>query len=208
MKYLHICFDLDGVLINSLNVMKISWSEVQKVHGIDQPFSSYKSYIGIPFHDILDRLNIPKRSHADIKKTYDKASLERAGEVQLFEGVREVLESLKKQNIVLSILTSKTRSRTHNILTNKEITNFFDYIICPEDLPKGEAKPSPKALSYVIELAEISRSQTLFLGDMHSDLLCAADANVDYCHCQYGYEPMPDVELGIHTLRMLEGLIK
>ena len=208
MKYLHICFDLDGVLINSLNVMKISWSEVQKVHGINQPFTSYKSYIGIPFHDILHRLGVPKRSHADIKKTYDKTSLEYAGEVQLFEGVREVLESLKKQNLILSILTSKTRSRTHNILRAKGIISFFDYIVCPEDLPTGEAKPSPKALSHVIELGAINSSQTLFLGDMHSDLLCAAGANVDYCHCQYGYEPISDVELGIHTFRKLKGLIK
>ena len=39
MKIKHVCFDLDGVLINSIEVMKLSWEGSCKKLNIQIPFS-------------------------------------------------------------------------------------------------------------------------------------------------------------------------
>ena len=58
MNIKHICFDLDGVLINSLEIMESSWLEAAQKYKLDINFNSYKKHIGIPFFDILNKLEI------------------------------------------------------------------------------------------------------------------------------------------------------
>ena len=72
MKKLY-AFDLDGVIIDSLPNMEISWGVVKLNHNIEIPFSEYAKHIGKPFFDILDELGI-KEDQQKIKNTYDEAS--------------------------------------------------------------------------------------------------------------------------------------
>ena len=44
MNIKHICFDLDGVLINSLEIMESSWLEAAQKYKLDINFNSYKNY--------------------------------------------------------------------------------------------------------------------------------------------------------------------
>ena len=55
-----IIFDLDGVIVNSLVNMRISWNYVSKKYKLNIKFSEYKKYIGLPFKKILINLNILK----------------------------------------------------------------------------------------------------------------------------------------------------
>ena len=44
----HICFDLDGVLIDSFDVMKGAWHQAMEASGLDITFDMYSNYIGRP----------------------------------------------------------------------------------------------------------------------------------------------------------------
>jgi beta-phosphoglucomutase-like phosphatase (HAD superfamily) len=94
MKKLYV-FDLDGVLIDSLPNMKMSWGIVQLKHKIDIPFSEYEKHIGKPFEDILTAIGIDE-NHSSIKLTYDEASIQ-GDEVKIYPGVIKTLKELKKQ---------------------------------------------------------------------------------------------------------------
>ena len=58
-----ILFDLDGVLINSIKNMEISWDYCKKKYNLEIDFSSYKKFIGLPFNDILKNLKIRKKKN-------------------------------------------------------------------------------------------------------------------------------------------------
>ena len=61
-KYIFFIFDLDGVLLNSIENMNFSWNQTtRKKFNILTKFSSYKKYIGIPFTKILTNLGIFKK---------------------------------------------------------------------------------------------------------------------------------------------------
>ena len=68
-----IAFDLDGVLIDSIRNMNLSWDIVRDKHSVEVPFEEYASYIGKPFPDILTACGIIDNQRA-IKETYDEAS--------------------------------------------------------------------------------------------------------------------------------------
>lgn len=62
-----ICFDLDGVIINSLPNMQKSWEETCKKNNLHIPFSKYKNVIGLkPF-----KLIINKPETIDVDTVYD-----------------------------------------------------------------------------------------------------------------------------------------
>ena len=54
-------FDLDGVLIDSKKNMQISWNRVNKKYSLKKKFKKYFENIGIPFYEILKKLNIDKK---------------------------------------------------------------------------------------------------------------------------------------------------
>ena len=55
-----IIFDLDGVLINSLNNMKYALLNTEKKMNITLKFELYKKYLGLPFEDIMKKMGIKK----------------------------------------------------------------------------------------------------------------------------------------------------
>ena len=57
-KVKHISFDLDGTLINSFPIMRQAWGETMLELGLAVGFDSYKKYIGIPFHNIINNLSL------------------------------------------------------------------------------------------------------------------------------------------------------
>ena len=110
-----IMFDLDGVLIDSISNMRLSWEKTCQIHDISVPFEEYEKRIGRPFKDIIEDLGIEYTS--TIKKTYDTSSIELLDQIKIFEGVHELLVALtvvKRHKI--AICTSKDIDRTNKIL--------------------------------------------------------------------------------------------
>ena len=65
--------DLDGVLIDSLPNMEISWNMLKEKFNLKNSFKDYKKFIGLPFYDILKKLNI-KDNYKNIRSSYYKFS--------------------------------------------------------------------------------------------------------------------------------------
>lgn len=204
----HLCFDLDGTLIDSLLLMSKSWEQVQKDFNVNQSFKEYKKYIGIPFDEILTLLKIPKNKHASIKTLYNDYSKKHHREVNLYPKIKETLRLLKDLGLNFSVLTSKTKSRSYEILKSFNLIDFFDFVLCPEDLPSGWAKPSPLALLRVSELSDSKTNELLYIGDMLSDKLCSEEAGVKYIHCIYGYDPSVNAQNSISNFEEIIKFIK
>ena len=52
-KYQIVIFDLDGVILNSKENMRLSWNDVNKHFNLKTPFHLYFKNIGMPFKTIL-----------------------------------------------------------------------------------------------------------------------------------------------------------
>ena len=177
-------FDLDGVLIDSLPNMKYSWNEVKKKYKIKKSFSVYRKFIGIPFQDILKKININKNC-ISIERTYGFYSENNINKIKLYKGVKEVLKYLKKKNYTLGIVTSKNSRRTILITKKLKIFSYFDLICSPRKGLKG--KPNPDQIIYAYKKLKFLKEECLYIGDTKFDLLAANRARVPFLHCRYGY---------------------
>ena len=91
-----IVFDVDGVLINSLDNMNKSWTYVSNKYQLNKKFSTYKKYIGLPFYDILKKMKI-KANHKQIFSLYNKVSKDNLKSVKFYDNVKITLRKLKKK---------------------------------------------------------------------------------------------------------------
>ena len=187
MKIKHVCFDLDGVLINSIEVMELSWEASCRKFNIDIPFSRYKEHIGIPFFDILELLDVEKSKWEGIKDSYDYISTSELEKVFKFENIDNMFKTLKNKDLSYSIFTSKTRKRTDEILLKHFKNIHFTTVLCPEDLGDKKGKPSGEGLNIILNKINVEKKQFLYVGDTEYDVKCAQNADVNFILAGWGY---------------------
>ena len=179
-----ILFDFDGVLIDSLPAMKIAWKSVQKKFGISNTFADYKKYIGLPFQEILNQLNIDKKYHKGIKEHYSKISSQNKELIKLNPYVNYTLDWLKGNFIKTGIVTSKDKVRTLDLIQYFQLN--VEIVVTPESTEFG--KPSSQPVLFAAKNLKLNTNEIIFVGDMESDMNCAFNANCHYLHYKNGYQ--------------------
>lgn len=178
-----IIFDLDGVLINTIKLMELAWSEVQRTLNIKQEFSNYKKYIGLPFNTILTKLKIYK-NRKKIYEIYNKASVRNEKIIKLYPGVKKILLKLNLKGYKTAIVTSKDKSRVESIIKRFKIP--IQNINCPHKNYKG--KPFPDQIFRAIKKSGIKPLKVIYIGDMHVDYETSKNSKIDFIFAKYGYE--------------------
>lgn len=182
-----IVFDLDGVLIDSIETMKIAWKSSCNLAKIDIPFTEYEKKIGLPFYDILDELKIDKSIFRILKDEYNKVSISNLHLIKPYDFAIDVLNFLKKKNFNLHIVTSKEKERTSLIINKFFSRKLFEIIITPDDLKKNEGKPNPKSIEIITSMQKISPSNLLFIGDTYIDYECSLNSGCEFLFAEWGY---------------------
>lgn len=183
MKKKFIIFDLDGVLINSIHNMKYAWVNSCKKNNLKISFFKYERFIGLPFMEILKKLNIKKQLHSSVNKEYNFYSKKMIHKLKLKRKVILFLKKLKKEKCI-ALYTSKNLNRTNLILGNNK--HLFKYILCPRKDLRG--KPFPDGINYLIKKSKFKKKDTILLGDSIYDFKAARKANIDYLHAEWGYQ--------------------
>lgn len=176
MRYSHVVFDIDGTLINSEKAVLKSFQETLITEvGIEKELDELKFALGIPGKDALKILNIESRE--DILEKWDNNYNKYLNEVTLFDGIRQVIQELKSNNINLGIITSKTRKEYEGDFIRFGLDSYFDVVIRADDTIKH--KPDGEPMEKYLELADARREDTVYIGDSIYDMQCAKNAGVD-----------------------------
>ena len=202
-KILLVIFDLDGVLINSKENMNTAWNAVKKKFNIKKKFSDYFKWIGYPFTEILDKLEI-KNKQQEIKKCYYATSLKKINKIKPYKNVKKVLQYLKKKGIKMAIVTSKNKKRTVKIV--KKMNFPINNIVCPSVLNKG--KPYPDQMNIALKKAKINRNNVVYVGDMHVDYQFSKNARINFIFAEYGYGKNNKYKYNIKSINDLRKFIK
>lgn len=190
----HICFDLDGVLIDSIEIMEGAWNFSCESMGINIPFSEYKKGIGMPFEVILDLVGIESEKHQDFKNIYDEFSEKNIELIKLPAEVRDSLKRLKDENLKISVVTSKCKYRTKNIMDKFFKSDDFDIVLSPDDVPSGRGKPHPDPLLFVCAVLGVDPYNSLYVGDMKTDKTAAKRAGYHFIYANWGYGDLQKVK--------------
>ncbi len=183
MKYTNIVFDIDGTLLDTEYAVLHSLQDtVREAAGTEMPLSELTFALGITGADALERLHI-----TDIPNTLDRWN-ENMGKyadtVTVFDGMRDVLENLRKAGCEMGIVTSRTREEYGHDFRSLSIGHYFKTIICADDTRKH--KPDGEPLLKYMELSGAGHGNILYVGDSEYDSRCAGNAGVCFALAVWG----------------------
>ena len=140
-----IIFDLDGTLIDSMNVWSDIDKEFFKMH--DLPFEEdYQKEIG---HKGLKEIAAYTKSRYKLKESEDEiisiwldmAKEAYAYKIPLKEGVKSFLEYLQSKNIKMGIATSNSLELTELVLKHHDIYKYFSKVVTVNELKTNKGSP-------------------------------------------------------------------
>lgn len=101
----------------------------------------------------------------------------------VFEGVEEVLTSLKEQGYYLTVATGKARHGLDRVLDESKLRHFFDKTIASDE---SNSKPDPAMLHTLMKHFALKPEQTVMVGDTTHDLKMAQNAGTHGVAVTYG----------------------
>ncbi|MGW0891192.1 HAD-IA family hydrolase [Saccharopolyspora sp. NPDC002578] len=169
-----VVFDLDGVLVDSFDVMRqaftIAYAEV--VGDGPAPFEEYGKHLGRYFPDIMRIMRLPP----EMEEPFVRESYRLADRVEVFDGVPEVLRTLRERGLGLAVATGKSGPRARSLLDRLGLLPLFDHVIGSDEVARP--KPAPDIVLRALALLDVPPSTAIMVGDAVTDLDSARAAGV------------------------------
>jgi phosphoglycolate phosphatase len=202
-----VIFDMDGTLVNSSITIANAINYVRKNLGFEPMSQEY----------ILKRVNDhtlnpaqtfyhTKTFEPDHEKWFSEYyTKNHENELVLYDGIKELLESLKAQGHALAVATNAYRGSTIESLTHLGVYDHFDAIACYDDVRQG--KPHPDMLYKILDELDHSKDKALFIGDGPRDEMASKRAEIPYIMVDWGFTEHSDAVRSVDDLRrMLLGI--
>lgn len=195
-----IIFDMDGTLVNSSLTIANAINYVRQNLGLSMMEQSH----------ILRLVNDHTINPAQTFYAADAFSPEHekwfseyytnnhANELVLYDGIADLLLSLKKRGHKLAVATNAYRVSTLESLTHLDIYHLFDSIACYDDVAQG--KPHPDMLYKVLDEVGHGSHEALFIGDGPRDEVASQRANIDYIMVDWGFTEHTDAVRSVSEL--------
>ena len=187
-----VLFDLDGTIIDTNELIEMSFKHAFKVHlNEDRTSEEVTKFFGQPLRDSFisygeDTADRMIKTYRDFNEAiHDEGCKE-------FEGVKETLEFLKAKGIKLAIVTSKRRVLAERGMNLFDLRKYFDAIVTPEDT--AEHKPKPGPVLKACELLGVAPNEAMMVGDSHFDLMSGKTAGAKTCGVRYTALPIKWLE--------------
>ena len=179
MKYDAILFDLDGTLIDTMQIWKEVYLETLDDVGIslteEEFWPLYRS--GFRFLEF-----VPKRGYKGdvyaLQKKRDARYCDRLEqEATWINGARNVLQKIASQYPV-AIVTSSHRSYTDAIDKKIELYQVADVLVTSEDV--RNVKPDPEPLLFACSQLNARPKNCVYIGDQQCDVAAAKAAEMEF----------------------------
>ena len=172
---IHISFDLDGTMINSLPLMKLSWENANSRLNLGIGFEEYRKNIGLSFSQICKNLSL-ERLELEAYDLYFKFNQENIDKIKPINGLKECIEWMSVSNIDWSIITSKPK------ITTMPILELFDLnpkvLITADDVENG--KPYIDSSQLLTSQLSDKINKIYYVGDTTIDHLFAVNSGFEF----------------------------
>ena len=179
-------FDLDGTLIDSIDLILRSYRHTLKTHrGIEPPDEIWMEGLGTPLWvQFRHWTEDPAEIQAMVATYRDYNLANHDAMVRPYEGVADEVLRLKARGKTLGLVTSKMRSGALRGLKLLGLTETFDAIVGSDEVKNP--KPHPEPVERALELLGAPASTAVFIGDSRHDLECGRAAGVETAAVLWG----------------------
>ena len=194
-NYEYILFDLDGTLTDSkpgiVNCIRYALDK----HGIAYTDAILNKMVGPPFRVSMKEffgleLDQIEELIADYRGVYEIGGWR---DCKVYDGIFEMLDTLKKAGKHLGVATSKPIKFTDIMVDELGLRQYFDYVAGASKDASKEAKSD--VINLALEnLGVKEKSKVLMVGDRLYDIVGAKESGVDVVAILWGYGDREEFE--------------
>jgi pyrophosphatase PpaX len=185
-SYAGVLFDLDGTLVDSLELILSSYRHTIKVHlGREIPDEEWMRTMGMPLRIQLRYFTDSPQTLDAMFQTYVEHNQRNHDRLlRPFPGMREVVAALRDAGYRMGVVTSKIREHAWRELRAFGMDGYFDGMVSADDVAKP--KPDPEPVLIALETLKLAAGETLFVGDSLFDLQAGRAAAVHTAAALWG----------------------
>ena len=177
-----VIFDLDGTLVDSDKTVIRILNTIRK--DLTLPLLKSKDisfFLSLGGEGMIKKIignDLDTKKYLKIfRQRYLDDSLDNEN---LFDGVIDYLNHLKRKGIQMAVFTNKPKDLTTKTLNRHQIYDFFNYIVTRDDV--DFKKPDPDGCHKIIKMSSISPENIIMIGDSELDQKAANSASISFLH--------------------------
>ncbi len=180
-----IIFDVDGTIISSEEIIiKTTQVIAEKYLGKKLAYQQCFKIIGVNTENILRRIGVPEAEIPAYFQIYTGLLSKMSKEMQLFEGIKELILNLHSQGYYLGIVTSRVKDELDDAIERYDLVRYFNCIIVADHTKNH--KPHPEPIHLFMEKTGFCQNEILYIGDSVNDYLACEAAKIDFVLAKWG----------------------
>lgn len=171
-------FDLDGTLIDSIDLILRSYRHTMQTHrGVAPPDAVWMEGLGTPLWVQFRNWTTDEAEIRAMVETYREYNLAHHDDlVRPYDGVVAQVHRLRADGKVLGLVTSKLRGGALRGLRLARLEDDFAVVVGADDVTNP--KPHPEPVLTALQRLARTPGETVFIGDSRHDLECGRAAGV------------------------------
>lgn len=191
-------FDCDGTLVDSQFSIVGAMTAAFAVHDLPPPDPRpVRRVVGLSLGEAVAVL-LPDHDaafHAAVAESYRDAFFRqrRSGTLHepLFPGIRDCLDALEAEGVLLGVATGKSRRGLDAVLEHHGLTGRF---VTLQTSDRGPGKPHPDMLYRALGEAGVAADGAVMIGDTTFDIQMARSAHVESVGVSWGYHEVAELQ--------------
>lgn len=191
MKIEAVLFDLDGTLINSIPLIRLTFEKVFADFGIPWGNGEVLKTIGLPLREVA-RQYAPGRVEEFLDKYAEFQQSRHEEYTKLYPGVIEVLKEIKNTGLRTGVVTSKRRAPALAGMALTGIDRYIEVAVTVEDVTRP--KPDPEPVCRALDLLHTRPENAVYTGDSWYDIISGKNAGVTTIGVTWGMATREQLE--------------
>jgi HAD superfamily hydrolase (TIGR01509 family) len=177
-------FDFDGLIIDTETPEVLVWQSIYQDHGFELPLDEWEKTIGgygISTFDAAEHLSVLSSGRLDsgsLRSRYRKEADAMIHAYPILPGVISMIEQAKDAGLPVAIGSSSPHSWVDTHAKRLGIFEYFDRIICQDDVPPGRTKPNPDIYLKALEQLNVKKDAAVVFEDSPNGVLAAQRAEI------------------------------
>lgn len=171
-------FDLDGTLIDSIELIIRSYQHTIRTHrNLETPPDVWMKGLGIPLRVQFKEWSEDPAEIDAMVATYREYNLAHHDEmVTPYDGVVDAVKRLRQRGKTLGLVTSKFRSGAYRGLRKVGLEEEFHVVVGADEVTNP--KPHPEPVQTALTRLSVTPEEAIFVGDSRHDMECGRAAGV------------------------------